>query len=78
MEYIAKILARFTEDRHTKKRLPHFRDNLFLFWYSEKTPTKIINLYDRSYFGAARRLQNRSIPDVCEDFASKADDEIAL
>ena len=61
-----------------EKRLPHIWDNLFLFWYSEKTPTKIINLYDRSYFGAARRLQNRSIPDVCEDFASKADDEIAL
>jgi hypothetical protein len=77
VEYIAKILARFTEDRHTKKVTPR-KDNLFLFWYSEKTPTKIINLYDRSYFGAARRLQNRSIPDVCEDFASKADDEIAL
>jgi hypothetical protein len=77
MEYIAKILARFTEDRQ-QKRLPHFRDNLFLFWYSEKTPTKIMNLYDRSYIGAARRLQNRSTPDVCEDFASKADDEIAL
>ena len=72
--YINRIPIRL---HTTQKRLSHHRDNLF-FWYSEKTPTKIINLYDRSYFGAARRLQNRSIPDVCEDFASKADDEIAL
>ena len=36
------------------------------------------NLQSNSYFEAARSGQNRSILDVCEDFARKADAERAL
>ena len=35
-------------------------------------------LYNKSYFEAARRLRNRSLLDVNEDFSDKADAERAL
>ena len=36
------------------------------------------NLYNKSYFEAARSLRNRSILGVCEDFEDEADAERAL
>ena len=37
-----------------------------------------MKLYNKSYFEAARRLRNRSLLDVNEDFSGKADAERAL
>ena len=36
------------------------------------------NCYNKSYFEAGRRLRNRSIPSVCEDFENKPDAKRAL
>ena len=38
----------------------------------------LLELYNKRYFEAARRLQNRSLLGVNEDFAIKADAERAL